>query len=359
MKVNTVKAINFRSFDEAEAGLTSFTILIGKNGTGKSSLIQAITTSLGITQFNKMSDSRKAGGLSLEVDIGIFEEEKEDVLSSYGEAIASYDIKGARTYLDHVWAGKPVHLHYSLLDSADQVSPIFTNNDKADNILLGQMQQLQPRQGNRNIRASFNALVQNYVKKHIMFLPEAREIPSSFAPNYANLSDFGNHILNMKLNDRERYLEFEDLARTIVPEFSDVLVHINQGSAALGFRERAMARELFVQNISKGTREVLLMLDALVSSPKGSVILIEEPEIHLYPQAVKKLKAKMKEYVERKQLQIILSTHSAIFLQDIDPTQDSTFRFLSFTKDENGVCRFRSVTEDREIDEMISDMTYI
>jgi predicted ATPase len=156
----------------------------------------------------------------------------------------------------------------------------------------------------------------------------------------------------MKLNFRDEYDNLIEAIKQISPEISDILVNPRLNNEwEIQFKEANISPILNVQNISKGTREIAMMLVILELSHEKSTILIEEPEVHLYPLAIKKLKDIMLNHIKRKNLQIIISTHSEVFLMsDLDPVQNKDIKFFEFDK-RNGVSSIIELKEDKEISE--------
>ena len=88
----------------------------------------------------------------------------------------------------------------------------------------------------------------------------------------------------------------------------EVLTDANQPYLALSFEERSVPAELAGDGISSLVR----MCFELAASP-GGLILIEEPEIHLHPGAIRKSAQAILAAV-RRGVQVVLSTHSLEFV---------------------------------------------
>jgi len=72
-------------------------------------------------------------------------------------------------------------------------------------------------------------------------------------------------------------------------------------------------------NMGTGEDVVIQILQVLDSSPKGSLICIEEIEAGIYPQALIKLAKHIQEIAIEKQLQIIITSHSEFFINALPP----------------------------------------
>lgn len=63
-------------------------------------------------------------------------------------------------------------------------------------------------------------------------------------------------------------------------------------------------------DVGFGVSQVLPVITMLMSAPKGSIILLEQPELHLHPNAQAALADLMLEVAERRNLQLIVESHS-------------------------------------------------
>lgn len=70
-------------------------------------------------------------------------------------------------------------------------------------------------------------------------------------------------------------------------------------------------------NMGAGEDVVLEMLALVCSSPNGSLIVIEEVELGLHPEAIRRLARALISIARSKKLQIVVSTHSEIFLDEL------------------------------------------
>ena len=76
-----------------------------------------------------------------------------------------------------------------------------------------------------------------------------------------------------------------------------------------------------LSQLSSGVKDILVLLAAIHFSPRGSLLLIEEPENHLHPSAQKALAAILRETATADAKQTVLTTHSELFLEPFEPDQ--------------------------------------
>ena len=71
-------------------------------------------------------------------------------------------------------------------------------------------------------------------------------------------------------------------------------------------------------NLSSGVKEIVFLVTFLNSTKKGSLLFIEEPEIHLHGNALRRFFTVMKKVIEEDEKQIIIATHSPTFIDLVD-----------------------------------------
>ena len=72
---------------------------------------------------------------------------------------------------------------------------------------------------------------------------------------------------------------------------------------------------------SGGMVRALAILFALETHPEHGTLLIEEPEQSLHPWAIKALMEHIREVIRERNIQVILTTHSAIVLEQLSPEE--------------------------------------
>lgn len=70
-------------------------------------------------------------------------------------------------------------------------------------------------------------------------------------------------------------------------------------------------------NAGSGENAIINMVVAIMSAKRGSLILLDEPEVSLHPGAQKRLKMFLLNCIKYNYHQIIISTHSSVFIEDM------------------------------------------
>ena len=166
------------------------------------------------------------------------------------------------------------------------------------------------------------------------------------------------HVTNWKLNDRPTYEKFIKYAEKILPEMEDLKIDLLGTNGEVSLKEKDLRTLLPGRNISKGSREVLVLLSALVLAKNKSLVFIEEPEIHLHPAAVRKLKKIMIDLVKEKDIQLTISTHDPLFLADLHPERDKYVKFFRFQKQLQQGTSVSEVKSDKDVAALLEELEY-
>lgn len=105
------------------------------------------------------------------------------------------------------------------------------------------------------------------------------------------------------------------------------------------------------EEISSGSKEILTLLTQIhLAADESDVLFLEEPELHLYPGAERRVFNIIQDISEQNKLQVVISTHSDVFVNQSEAS--------SITRVErNGSTKLRSI-ESEEIDTELQDLGY-
>lgn len=143
------------------------------------------------------------------------------------------------------------------------------------------------------------------------------------------MSDGGNvaAILYRLKNDSERskkyYDRIVDYVKMVVPSFNDFVLDDENGSLILSWTEKNKSPEYIFNagQLSDGSLRFIALAVLLLQPPEmlPNVILIDEPELGLHPQAIDTLSSMIQTASEHSQ--IIVATQSPRLLDDFTPDQ--------------------------------------
>lgn len=96
---------------------------------------------------------------------------------------------------------------------------------------------------------------------------------------------------------------------------------LQSGKEFVEFVETKLGRKVESWEASDGTLRGLAIILALETQPQYSTVIFEEPEQNLHPWAIKTLMEYIRSVMKRRNLQVILTTHSQQILENIDPDE--------------------------------------
>ncbi|ENU4316631.1 AAA family ATPase [Acinetobacter baumannii] len=132
--------------------------------------------------------------------------------------------------------------------------------------------------------------------------------------NKANLLIHGQNLATILLeiqHDQDKWRDLHELLSLIVPSIDEIEVKKGEFDDSLSLYFKENNKPLPAISISDGTIYTLAILTTLLwNEDKNTLIIIEEPERGIHPQAIVEIISFIKQIVEDKELQVIITTHS-------------------------------------------------
>lgn len=362
MKIEAIRLKNYKVFQDVEmVDIPSFCVIVGANGTGKSTLFDVFHFLKDCLAYNVTTALRTRGGF-LEVVSREHEQEaihieiqfrteinKVDRLVTYILEVAEED-KGkpfiGREILRYKRGahGSPFHF----LDYSRGVGFAITNEenfDKQDEDLtrevqdlnspdilaikgIGQFQRFKAANAFRQFIENWN--VSDFHIDQARGSKDAAGFSEHLSPSGDNLQLTANFLFESKPEVFEKVLE---KMRQRVPGIGDIIPEQTaDGRLLLKFKDGAFRDPFIDKYVSDGTIKMFAYL-VLLHDPKPHPLLcVEEPENQLYPKLLVELAEEFREYAQRGG-QVFVSTHSPDFLNAVN--LDEVYwlaKFHGFTK---------------------------
>jgi len=154
-------------------------------------------------------------------------------------------------------------------------------------------------------------------------LRQEQQASNSFSIEYdgKHLPSALRAVLDQRSMSKSRTRILETMSE-IAPHISTMSVSsLQSGKEYVAFLEATLGRPVESWESSDGTLRALAILVALETHPSNSTIIIEEPERDLHPWAVRSLMKHIREVMDTRRLQVILTTHSPQVLEEVSPTE--------------------------------------
>lgn len=293
--IRKAKFENFKGLRDVEVTFDSrFTVLVGPNGTGKTSVLQgveflsAFSTPQGVQLSLLEFRSRDAKG-----SIKLLGLDQNDCGWCYVDPPASGTVAavalGTPPRVVPVERGKPV------LDAPFAVKPVH----------FGSV-----------LRPRFQAS------------DVARPIPPNSTPPQVTLTGIGLPALlgYLKLRDDELFDRIEELTCEILPHVTKLRIdeQSNQGQAApksLLF-DTKYGKRIPADQMSDGTLYILALIVAVLGPHRPKTLLIDDIDMRLHPKAQYELVTLLKKFLDEfPELQIIATSHSPYILDKLEPNE--------------------------------------
>ncbi len=358
MFIDQIILENFKSFPRIELTLSPINILIGHNSSGKSSILQSL-----LILKNSLAQTPKTYGLTLisnSYDFGDFED-----IVNFGDDSkdGSIQIVGSKIIPKGFFENRNhMEFRYETIQTKEGTSEVYlsTKNKNVETTfdwrqkdiaeprtrivglvdptpikLKGKIDGLNVRMtaesvtnsGNSmSLAKNFNEIFQNgEFTKHLLD-------DFHYVPHYRTATKYGVKLIGVpmdllsskpeeiisatlsKLSKNTKLLEQVSsfinqlTGKTIRPRNIDLRDTENSQGVTLEFIKNGFANA--ISNEGTGSNQAILLLCIIAGTPKGSVIAIDEPEIHLHPSAQTKLARILLDIVKKDDKQIIFTTHS-------------------------------------------------
>ena len=127
-------------------------------------------------------------------------------------------------------------------------------------------------------------------------------------------------LYSLRESDRPRFEAVTDALRAAYPDFEELTFPpAAAGMLALSWKDKKFESPIYADELSEGTLR-FLWLTALLQSPElSTVTMIDEPEVSLHPELLDLLAQLMREASARTQL--IVTTHSDRFVRFLNPEE--------------------------------------
>lgn len=345
MKIEYLRLKNFKAFRDAEMkDIPSFAVIVGANGTGKSSIFQVfgflkdamasnVNTALiklgGSKGFSEVRSRNSEGPIEIEIK---FRVKSESPLITYMIQINQHE--NGKAYITREIlkyrrgsGGRPWHfLDFSNGEGEAVTNEIESIEDvqeldreaqklKSDDILaikgLAQFEKFPA-------VVELGNLIENWYISDFHISRARSEQEAGYAEHLSREGDNLSLVIEYLYNNyREIFDHIVNLLKHRVPGISNIEAKTTEeGRVLLKFQDGSFEDPFLARYVSDGTIKMLAYLVLLYDPNPHPLLCVEEPENQLYPKLLWELAEEFHEYARRGG-QVFVSTHSPDFLNAV------------------------------------------
>ena len=346
MRIESIKLKNFKSFKNTKMlNIPSYCVLVGANGTGKSTLFDVFGFLKDCLTYNVRQALQVRGGFSEVVSRGVGSDALIEIEVQFRTKIV--DVDRLVTYLLNIGQenGVPI-IHreilrykrgphgspFHFLDFSKGKGFAITNEEdfeKEEKELTREEQTIG--QGVLAIKGlgqfdrfkaanTFRQLIENW---HVSDFHINLARGSKDAAGYdEHLSITGDNLQLVARNIYESHKnvwdKIVDVMKRRVPGISEIEPVLTQdGRLLLSFRDGSFTDPFIDKYVSDGTIKIFAYLVLLYDSQPHALLCVEEPENQLYPTLQSELAEEFRQYANHGG-QVFVSTHSPDFLNAVE-----------------------------------------
>jgi predicted ATPase len=315
--IKEIRYKNFKALRDATLPLGRFTLIVGANGTGKSTAIKAI----------KNLENINASFFSKNVNLETDEIEIKVVLENI---FIKKVIKTAHNPTYYLFNGS----FLETLSSSSFASELYNQgfSDEAQSIFNFQL-------------FSFESAK---IAQHVSVIDE--KYLESDGGNLAGILDL------LKDTEPERWEDLNTELADWFPEFDKILFDRSKGQKSVALRTKIGKYLIKSNDLSEGTLLALAYLTVAYLPNPPKVVAFEEPERGIHPRLLQNIQEAMyrlaypENYGEKREpIQVIATTHSPYLL---DLYKDNPEEIVIAEKDENGV-HFKNLAKMENIEKIL------
>ncbi len=354
--IKRLKVKNFRSLKDFEIEFGKFNVLIGRNNTGKSNIIDVLNfIREGFTDMIGRIFARRGGykevvfGGDEENDIEIEVEFETNFLNSNYNFVYNVQISNELVVKETLkitknnefvgeipdlrWFGNPPYICMEKNPDVKRIQTLIKSCEIE--------KKFKTMDNGIDRGAIFGMLV---CKIHIYsIIPQniKPEYPEAFVDKYLTLDEdcknLALFLLKLSQQDKKKFERIKELLSGIIDEIEDISPTIEGKRIYLMMKDKNFDKYFYAESISDGTISLLSYISIIETSEKPDIICFEEPENFIHARLLEFLV----DLFRRSDAQIILTTHSLQLINLCEPED------MIMVEKENGGTKARRI-ENRE-----------
>ncbi len=327
----------FRRLQDVRIELRDLSVMIGANGTGKTSILEILSLLASSAQGKLASSITDLSGLSSVLTYDRAEDLRLGISMAMGahkpleyslqvrpQGIA-YIIEEEILSQRRQPQGKPflhidshgLDIKYFQTEQKKLVRPNWEHNPLETSLSQVPKMFQEPEDFRHRLASSTFYHVLNVDPRSPVRLPQPMR-PAKLPGR--NGEDLVSCLFYLREAERSRFEAVEDSLRAAFPRFDRLdFPPVAAGTLALAWRETRFSKPLYMNQLSEGTLRFLWLATLLQSPGLTALTLLDEPEVSLHPELLSLLADLLREASRRTQL--IVATHSDRLIRFLQPPE--------------------------------------
>ena len=337
VKINHIRISGFRRLREVDLKVSPFMVLIGANGVGKTSLLDAFALLSASASGALNSALSQLGGLtslltrgrseelSLMVDMEVpghqpLEYQVHLGPKGTGHSISKEVLSQKRAGYQHPFKhidSADGDVRYFEVDKQEIVRPNWEYNPLETSLSQVPKMFRQPEELRRILATATQYHVLDVGPRAAVKLPQQMK-PASLPG--ADGEDLVPYLYYLREGDKDRFASVVDTLKAAFPDLDALnFPPVAAGTLAMTWKDKNFEKPLYMNELSEGTLRFLWLVSLLQSPALSTITLIDEPEVSLHPELLSLLADLMREAAKRTHL--IVATHSDRFIRFLRPEE--------------------------------------
>jgi predicted ATPase len=335
-KINRIKITGFRRLKKVDLQVKPFMVLIGTNGVGKTSLLDAFALlsasasgrlNSTLSQFGGIANlltRGKSADLSLLADMTVPGHQPLEYQLCIAPRDTGYSIsreilsqmRGRPQPFKHIDSSDK-DIRYYEIDEERLVRPEWEHNPLETSLSQVPKMFRQPEELRRILATTTQYHVLDVGPRAPVKLPQPMK-PATLPG--ADGEDLVPYLYYLREGERNRYEAIVDTLQVAFPGFETLsFPPVAAGMLAMTWKDKNFSKPLYMNELSEGTLRFLWLASLLQSPALSTITMIDEPEVSLHPELLSLLGDLMREASQRTQL--IVATHSDRFVRFLKPEE--------------------------------------
>ena len=336
-KINRVRIRGFRRLRDVDLKVRPLMVLIGANGVGKTSLLDAFAL-LSSSASGKLNNALsqlgsltslltrgKSEDLSLLVDMEVPGHQPlqyEVQLESKGTAhfisreVLSQRRGGYPHPFKHIDSSDRDVRYYEIAEDR-LVRPNWEHNPLETSLSQVPKMFQQPEELRRILATATQYHALDVGPRAPVKLPQ--QMKPALLPG-SDGEDIVAYLYYLRESDKDRFAAVLDTLKVAFRDFEALsFPPVAAGMLTMTWKDKNFAKPLYMNELSEGTLRFLWLVSLLQSPSLSTITMIDEPEVSLHPELLSLLADLMREAAKRTQL--IVATHSDRFIRFLRPEE--------------------------------------